>query len=149
NKVFTEAELRSRHEITLENYNKAVLIEANTMADMARREILPAVSGYCGKLAAAVAAKKAVLPGAACGYETETLASLGELTDTIAQRTAELEAVTAKCRAIDDVAEQGFAIRDALLSAMDALREGCDKAETMTAKEDWPFPTYGDLLFGV
>ena len=149
NKVFTEAELRSRHEITLENYNKAVLIEANTMADMARKEILPAVSGYCGKLAAAAAAKKAVLPGVTCGYETETLASLCELTDQISARTAELEAVTASVKTIEAVAEQGYAIRDKLLPAMDALRESCDKAETLTAKEDWPFPTYGELLFGV
>ncbi len=149
NKVFTEAELRSRHEITLENYNKAVLIEANTMADMTHKEILPAVSGYCGKLAAAAAAKKAVLPDAPCGYETETLSSLSALADSIAEHTAELEAVTASVKAIEDVAEQGYAIRDRLLSAMDALRECCDKAETMTAKEDWPFPTYGELLFGV
>ena len=148
-KVFTDAEIHSRHEITLENYNKAVLIEAATMADMARKEILPAVSGYCGKLAKITAAKKAVLPDTACGYESETLATLSELTDKIAECTSSLEDVTAKVKSIGDVKEQGYAIRDGLLAAMDALREGCDKAETLTAKEYWPFPTYGDLLFGV
>ena len=148
-KVFTDAEIHSRHEITLENYNKAVLIEAATMADMARKEILPAVSGYCGKLAKITAAKKAVLPDTACGYECETLATLSELTDKIAECTSSLEDVTAKVKSIGDVKEQGYAIRDGLLAAMDALREGCDKAETLTAKEYWPFPTYGDLLFGV
>ena len=149
NKVFTEAELRSRHEITLDNYNKAVLIEANTMADMARKEILPAVSGYCTKLAAAIAAKKAVLSSAACAYESDTLQTLCDLTDQIATRTAELEAVTAACKAIGDAAQTGYAIRDKLLPAMDALRQSCDKAETLTPKTDWPFPTYDDLLFGV
>ncbi|MBQ7597219.1 MAG: glutamine synthetase III [Clostridia bacterium] len=149
NKVFTEAELRSRHEITLDNYNKAVLIEANTMADMARKEILPAVSGYCTKLAAAIAAKKAVLPSAACAYESDTLQTLCDLTDQIASRTAELETVTAACKAIGDAAETSYAIRDQLLPAMDALRESCDNAETLTPKTDWPFPTYDDLLFGV
>ena len=149
NKVFTEAELRSRHEITLDNYNKAVLIEANTMADMARKEILPAVSGYCTKLAAAIAAKKAALSGAACGYETETLTLLSDLTDKIASRTAELETVTAACKDIDEAAETGYAIRDNLLPAMDTLRVCCDRAETLTPKTDWPFPTYDDLLFGV
>ena len=149
NKVFTEAELRSRHEITLDNYNKAVLIEANTMVDMARKEILPAVSGYCAKLAAAIAAKKAVLPAAACGYETDTLQTLCDLTDKIAERTKALEAVTAACKAIGDAAQTGYAIRDQLLPAMDALRVCCDRAETLTPKTDWPFPTYDDLLFGV
>ncbi len=147
NKVFTEAELRSRHEITLDNYNKAVLIEANTMADMAKKEILPAVSGYCTKLAAAIAAKKAVLPSAACAYESDTLQTLCDLTDQIATRTAELETVTASCKAIGDAAETGYAIRDKLLPAMDALRVCCDQAETLTPKTDWPFPTYDDLLF--
>ncbi len=149
NKVFTEAELRSRHEITLDNYNKAVLIEANTMADMARKEILPAVSGYCTKLAAAIAAKKAVLPAVVCGYETDTLQTLCDLTDQIATRTAELETVTAACKAIETTTETGYAIRDNLLPAMDALRVCCDRAETLTPKTDWPFPTYDDLLFGV
>ena len=148
NKVFTEAELRSRYEITLDNYCKAVLIEANTMADMARKEILPAVSAYAKTLADAAAAKKTLL-SAACGYETETLKTLCELTDEIAAAVAALEMETAAVRAIDDVAEQGYAIRDRLLPAMDALRAPCDKAESVTSDEAWPFPTYGDLLFGV
>jgi len=116
---------------------------------MAKKEILPAVSGYCTKLAAAIAAKKAVLPAAACGYETDTLALLSALTDQIAERTKALEAVTASCKAIGDAAETGYAIRDKLLSAMDALRQSCDQAETLTPKTNWPFPTYDDLLFGV
>ena len=90
-----------------------------------------------------------MLPGVACAYETATLETLSALADSIAERTAALEEATAKAKAIADVEEQGYAIRDDLLAAMDALRESCDKAEMLTAKEDWPFPTYGDLLFGV
>ena len=110
---------------------------------------MPAVSGYCTKLAAAIAAKKAALPVAACAYETETLTLLSDLTDQIAAQTATLETVTAACKAIGDAAQTGYAIRDKLLPAMDALRVCCDQAETLTPKTDWPFPTYDDLLFGV
>ena len=72
-----------------------------------------------------------------------------QVSETFGARTAELEAVTAACKAIGDAAETGYAIRDKLLPAMDALRVCCDQAETLTPKTDWPFPTYDDLLFGV
>ena len=148
-KVFSEAELRSRCEILLDNYCKTVLIEANTMIDMARREIAPAVSGYAAELAHTAAAKKAVDSSLSCGYETELLKKLAMLEDQIVIRSEELQEAVLEIQDIGDIAEESRRIRDTVLGKMGQLRVACDSAETMTAKKYWPFPTYEDLLFSV
>ena len=148
-KIFSPAELHSRYEILLENYSKTVNIEALTMVDMARKEILPAVEGYTKSLAETLAAKKAAVAGLPCKYETATIAKLSELSDEIADATADLDSEISKFQAIEDVTEAANDIRDVILGKMDALRAVCDEAETITAKEFWPFPTYSDLLFSV
>ena len=148
-KVFSVSELESRTEIMLENYCKTVVIEANTMVDMARKQILPAVEGYCAELSGTVASKRAVSPDIACGYETGLLTKLSVLTDQIAVRTDELEAAVLDLKNIASVTEESYAIRDTLLGKMAALRAVADEAETMTSDKYWPFPTYGELLFGV
>ena len=148
-KIFSPAELHSRYEILLENYSKTVNIEALTMVDMARKEILPAVEGYTKSLAETLAAKKAAVAGLPCKYETATIAKLSELSDEIADATADLDGEIAKFQVIEDVTEAANDIRDVILGKMDALRAVCDEAETITAKEFWPFPTYSDLLFSV
>ncbi len=148
-KVFSEAELKSRCEIMLENYCKTVLIEANTMIDMARTEIAPAVSAYVLELANTAAAKKAVDDSIACGYETGLLKKLAKLEEQIAVRTDELEEAAMRLQDAEDVETEACMIRDAVLGKMGELRVACDEAETLTAKKYWPFPTYGDLLFGV
>ena len=148
-KIFSPAELHSRYEILLENYSKTVNIEALTMVDMARKEILPAVEGYTKSLAETLAAKKAAVAGLPCKYETATITKLSELSDEIADATADLDSEIAKFQAIEDVTEAANDIRDVILGRMDALRAVCDEAETITAKEFWPFPTYSDLLFSV
>ena len=148
-KIFSPAELHSRYEILLENYSKTVNIEALTMVDMARKEILPAVEGYTKSLAETLAAKKAAIAGLPCKYETATISKLSELSDEIADATADLDGEIAKFQAIEDVTEAANDIRDVILGKMDALRAVCDEAETITAKEFWPFPTYSDLLFSV
>ena len=148
-KIFSPAELHSRYEILLENYSKTVNIEALTMVDMARKEILPAVEGYTKSLAETLAAKKAAVAGLPCKYETATITKLSELSDEIADATADLDSEIAKFQAIEDVTEAANDIRDVILGKMDALRAVCDEAEAITAKEFWPFPTYSDLLFSV
>ena len=148
-KIFSPAELHSRYEILLENYSKTVNIETLTMVDMARKEILPAVEGYTKSLAETLAAKKAAVAGLPCKYETATITKLSELSDEIADATADLDSEIAKFQAIEDVTEAANDIRDVILGKMDALRAVCDEAETITAKEFWPFPTYSDLLFSV
>lgn len=148
-RVFSLAELQSRCEIMLENYCKTVVIEANTMVDMARKQILPAVEGYAAELAGAIAAKRAVSEAIACGYETGLLAKLSALTDQIAVKTDELEAAVLALKDITEVTEESYAIRDTIIGKMAALRAAADEAETVTAEKYWPFPTYGELLFGV
>ncbi len=148
-KVFTEAELKSRLEITLDNYCKTVIIEANTMADMARRQILPAVGAYTGAVATAVAAKKAVLSEAACSYEKGLIAKLSLLTEQLGSKTDDLEAAVRNLPDATDLEAEAALIRDTVLPRMGELRAVADEAETVTAEDYWPFPTYGALLFGV
>ena len=121
-KIFSPAELHSRYEILLENYSKTVNIEALTMVDMARKEILPAVEGYTKSLAETLAAKKAAVAGLPCKYETATIAKLSELSDEIADATADLDSERAKFQALEDVTEAANDIRDVILGKMDALR---------------------------
>lgn len=147
--VYSEAELKSRCEIMLENYCKTVVIEANTMADMAKTQIAPAVEEYAAELSRSASAKKALDSSLACGYEAVLVKKLSALTDRIAVKAEELEnAVILLARAEDIVAESAM-IRDEVLVRMSELRLACDEAETLTAKKYWPFPTYGDMLFGV
>ncbi len=148
-KVFSEAELKSRCEIMLDNYCKTVLIEANTMVDMAKTDILPAVEAYAYEVARTAAAKRAVDENLACRYESGLVRKLSELTDGIAERAGKLEEVVASLQEIGDVIGQSEFIRDVVLNTMEDLRSVCDEAEQVTAKKYWPYPSYGDLLFGV
>ena len=148
-KIFTKAELESRYEIMMENYVKTVTIEAQTMLDMTRKEILPAVAGYTKELTETLAAKRAILPSLPAKYETGTITKLSSLLDQIDAAAYELEKTTLQIKAIDSVTESAFQIRDAMLPRMAALRVVCDEAEPMTAERFWPFPTYDKLLFGV
>lgn len=147
--VFSEAELKSRCDIMLENYCKTVLIEANTMADMARTQIVPAVEAYTLKIAQTAAAKKALDADLMCGYERGLVKKLSLLVDRIGAKIDELEGTVALLHTVEDVIAEANRIRDNVLPAMGELRLACDEAEVLTAKSDWPFPTYGDLLFGV
>ena len=145
--VFSKAELVSRYEIMLENYCKTVIIEANTMVDMARKEILPAVETYIADLAGTACEKDA------CGikpvFEKKLLKQLSEYTEEIDSGTDALEKLVGKIHAVSDVTKCAQKIRDELIPAMDVLRKAADGAEQITAAKYWPFPTYGDLLFGV
>jgi glutamine synthetase len=147
--VFSVDELRSRRDIMLENYCKTVVIEANTMVDMARTQIAPAVEAYAASVAASAAAKRAVVPELACSYEAGLVKKLSALVDDISGKTDELEGALLKLHEAGDAVEESAAIRDTLLPKMSELRVPCDTAEVLTAKSYWPFPTYADLLFGV
>ncbi len=148
-KVFTKAELESRCEIMLENYCKTVNIEALTMVDMAKKEILPAVEAYTKELSDTCIAKTAAVPGLACKYDKALIAKLSTLADEIDTAAAALESASNKYKTIDDITEASYMIRDVILQKMAELRVVCDEAETVTAEKYWPFPTYERLLFGV
>ena len=148
-KVYTESELRSRYEIQLENYCKTVRIEALAMVDISRKEILPAVESYVSGLASAVGAKKAIDAELPWGYEKKQLRRLASLVDAIDDRVDALEEKLIRLDTLSGSMEEAAFIRDEILPGMGALRAAADEAETQTAASYWPFPTYGDLLFGV
>ena len=147
--IYNETEIRSRADITYENYNKVVGIEANTMIEMVRKGILPAVESYSADVADSAAAKKAVLPSIACKAELKLVERLSGLADIIDERTDALENAMIELGDISDGKEMAEAVRDTILPKMSELRAACDEAETITSKDYWPFPCYGELLFGV
>ena len=135
--------------IMLENYCKSVIIEANTMVDMARTQIAPAVEKYIADVSRAAKAKMSVAPSVSCRYETGIIEKLSSLVDEITDKTAELDDAVIKISHTEDIVAEAYQIRDTVLPVMSELRVPCDKAETMTAKEYWPMPTYADILFSV
>jgi len=148
-KVFTIEEMQSRTEIMLENYCKSVTIEANTMVQMAKTQIIPAIEQYAMDVATGANTKKQLNPSLACGYESSLVSKLSEYGDKAYQQTAELEKAVAGLSEAKDIIEESYMIRDNVLPRMEELRGSCDAAEELTAKSYWPFPTYSDLLFGV
>ena len=148
-KVFSEAEIHSRYEILMENYCKVLHIEAATMLEMAKRDILPAVSAYSEELARTAKTKKSVLPSADCTYEEKSLEKLSALSGAMFVKTDALEEALAKAGGLEDVTEEAMYYKDSVIPAMAALRADADALETITAKKYWPYPSYGDLLFSV
>ncbi|MEE1318344.1 MAG: glutamine synthetase III, partial [Ruminococcus sp.] len=136
-KVFSEAELKSRCEITLENYCKTVTIEANTMSQMAKKEILPAIEEYTAFIASAAGKKKALDAEVSCVYETGTVRKLSLLSGQIFEKCDELDKVLCKLSDSANVEQEGYMIRDELLPKMSELRVACDEAEVITAEKYW------------
>lgn len=148
-KIYSELEVRSRAEILLENYCKVLNIEALTMLDMAQKDLLPAISKYSRFLCETIAAKKTTLPHLPCPYEEDTASRLCTLINTAFLQTSKLEAVLAEANQISDSAEAALFYKDSVLPCMAQLRSAIDEAETITAKEYWPYPSYGDMLFSI
>jgi glutamine synthetase len=149
-RIFSQAELSSRCGIMLENYCKTVRIEALTMLDMARREILPAVTRYIREVSEAATARMAAAPGASCEMDADLIGRLASLRDDLYRGAGALEKAIAGA-AEHEGEEEGLALyyRNTVVTAMARLREPADQLELLVGKECWPFPTYGDLLFGV
>ena len=147
--VFSRDEVLSRYEILMEEYVNLINIEAQTMVNMARKEILPAASGFQADLADRVMAKKTVLPDVACPYEEQTLANGSLLLNRAYDACGQLDDALARLHAMDSFEEKAFFVRDEILPDMSALRQPCDDLEEITDEKDWPFPTYGKLLFGI
>ena len=148
-KVLTKPEILSRYDIMLDNYCKVINIEALTMIDMTKKDILPALTAYSKTLADTIAEKKAVLPDLACGYEEKTLRKLSCLAAEIFEKTEALERSLITVKDCGDLQAQAFFCKDTIFSCMQELRAVVDEAETVTAKAYWPFPNYAELLFSV
>ena len=148
-KVFSASELQSRYEITLGNYCKAVKIEARTMIDMARKEILPAIETYLFDLASTANEKQKLISTLPCDYEKRMVATLSGISDLICEQTDALEMALSDLENCKDVENEAYSIRDHVIPAMNDLRSAADNAEIWCAEKYWPFPTYGQLLYGV
>ena len=147
--VYSETELKSRCDIMLDNYCKAVLIEAETMVDMAEKQLIPAVEKYVSKICETAISKKNFMPDISCDYEHGLVKTLSSLTERGQALTSELKEAVVHVKDFCDIISEADYIRDGILPKMSALRAVVDEAETRTAAEYWPIPTYGELLFGV
>ncbi len=147
--ILSRGEAYSRYEINLDNYSKVINIEALTMLEMVRRDILPAVGGYVKTLSETLVAKKQACPGANCGMEETLVYKLSDLTSALFIEAEELETNLTAAKAVADKQEQANAYRDTVLSKMENVRVLVDEMEIYTPKDVWPMPTYGDLLFSI
>lgn len=146
-KIFTVSELHSRYEILMDAYSKKLNIEALTMIDMARKQILPAVSSYLRDLTRSALDKKALAADLACDWETQTVRELSDCLSALHKSLGKLETHLHKAQRLSDVTQQGLYYKDTILRDMAAVREKADKAESLTAAEYWPFPSYTELLY--
>ncbi|MBR4231674.1 MAG: glutamine synthetase III [Oscillospiraceae bacterium] len=146
-KVLNETEMRARYEIMLENYCKVLNIEATTMLKMVRKDILPAAAAFSASLCREAAEKRSMMPEASCRYELETADRVAELTETIYAKAAELDRAAACTGDKKDITERSMYFRDVIIPVMEDIRAAADELETVTDREYWPFPTYGDLLY--
>lgn len=147
--VFTSTEMHSRCEILLENYCKTLDIEAYTMLDMARKNILPAVLKYTRKVAEGAAAKKALSSEISCKTEEVLVAKLSLRAASLSSKIDELDSLLLKAKDFADVHESAKFHHDSLFAMMQELRAVADELESMVDENAWPFPTYGQLLFSV
>ncbi len=148
-KVLTVPEITARREVRLENYCKVINIEALTMLDMARKDILPAMSGFCCELADGAAKKAAFMPEADCTYEKETVKSVSALMGAAYRAVRKLEDDLLSSKSIESFAELADFYKTTILDDMRTLRISVDEIETIAPKEKWPYPSYGELLFSV
>ncbi len=148
-KVYNETELRARHEVKLENYCKILRIEALTMLDMARKDILPAMSACSAQLAQAAQAKAGLLPDIDCSYETDTLRSLSALLGAAHRAEMKLEKDLLAVSSIQGNEALAEYYKSTILADMRDLRIPVDEMESIASAEKWPYPSYGQILFSV
>ena len=147
--VYTKAEMESRAEVMYETYAKTINIEALTMIDMAKKQIVPATIKYQTSLAESVNAIKAASSAVDTSVQEALMADISVNLKAMYAALAHLEEVTNKAEEMEEGAEQGHYYHDVVFAAMDELRKPADKLEMLVAKSAWPFPSYGDLIFEV
>ena len=147
--IFTEAELHSRYEISMENYSKTLNIEALTMIDMVNKKILPAVERYVDELSVTFLHKKALNPNMNCHVEYDRVTELSQLSADVYDEAYALGDAVRSAAAESDVAVQARAYEQRVLPAMEVLRRDVDHMETLTDEAAWPMPTYADLIYHV
>ena len=147
--IYTESEVHSRYEIVLEEYSKTINIEAMTMSEMVKKDIIPAIMAYVSELSETAANKKAISPDLASDFEVSMIQRLSLMTKVLYDKVAALDEALIAVREIEDIAENAKSYKNDILPIMQEIRATADEAELIVAKKYWPFPTYGDLLFSV
>ena len=147
--VLTKVEMESRYEVEMEHYSKIINIEALTMLEMARKQLLPAVNSYMSELANTAASKLAVSENISVRSETKTLTKLSADADAMSDAVDTLQDAVNASKALPTEAEKAVAFHDNVLPAMDALRAAADDAETICGEDYWPLPSYSKMLYYV
>ena len=147
--VLTKVEMESRYEVELEHYSKIINIEALTMLEMARKQLLPAVNAYMSEVANTAASKLAVSESISVRSETKTLTKLSADADAMSDAVDTLQDAVDASKALPTEAEKAVAFHDNVLPAMDALRAAADDAETICGEDYWPLPSYSKMLYYV
>ena len=147
--VLTKVEMHSRYEVELEHYSKIINIEALTMLEMARKQLLPAVNAYMSEVANTAASKLAVSENISVRSETKTLTKLSADADAMSDAVDTLQDAVDASKALPTEAEKAVAFHDNVLPAMDALRAAADDAETICGEDYWPLPSYSKMLYYV
>ena len=147
--VLTKVEMESRYEVELEHYSKIINIEALTMLEMARKQLLPAVNAYMSEVANTAASKLAVSENLSVRSETKALTRLSADADAMSDAVDELQAAVNAAKALSDESAKAVAFHDDVLPKMDALRAAADDAETICGEDYWPLPSYSKMLYYV
>ena len=147
--VLTKVEMESRYEVEMEHYAKVINIEALTMLEMARKQLLPAVNAYMSEVANTAASKLAVSESISVRSETKTLSRLSADADAMSDAIDTLQDAVDAAKALPSESEKAVAFHDNVLPAMDALRAAADDAETLCGEDYWPLPSYSKMLYYV
>lgn len=147
--VLTKVEMESRYEVEMEHYSKIINIEALTMLEMARKQLLPAVNAYMSEVANTAASKLAVSENLSVRSETKALTRLSADADAMSDAVDELQAAVNAAKALSDESAKAVAFHDDVLPRMDALRAAADDAETICGEDYWPLPSYSKMLYYV
>ena len=147
--VLTKVEMESRYEVEMEHYSKIINIEALTMLEMARKQLLPAVNAYMSEVANTAASKLAVSESLSVRSETKALTRLSADADAMSDAVDELQAAVDAAKALSDESAKAVAFHDDVLPKMDALRAAADDAETICGEDYWPLPSYSKMLYYV
>lgn len=147
--VLTKVEMESRYEVEMEHYSKVINIEALTMLEMARKQLLPAVNAYMSEVANTAASKLAVSESLSVRSETKVLTRLSADADAMSDAVDELQAAVDAAKALSDESAKAVAFHDDVLPKMDALRAAADDAETICGEDYWPLPSYSKMLYYV
>jgi glutamine synthetase len=147
--IFTKTEIHSRYEILMENYCKTIAIEAQTLLEMTRQEVIPAVCAYQKELVTTATLKQGFSSDMDCSLEHKLLSSISSLASCLFKNAEALDVILSQAKSHQDILEQALAYRNDVIPAMHEIRIVADQLETLTGKSYWPFPTYGELLFSV